>query len=73
MVVTQPSAGEFKAFSATCTHEGCLVSDVSGGLIRCPCHGSLYSVVDGAVRGGPAPRPLPAEKIKVVDGSISLA
>ena len=73
VVVTQPTAGEFKAFSATCTHQGCMVSEVSGGLIRCPCHGSLYSVANGAVKGGPAPRPLPAEKITVANGSISLA
>jgi Rieske Fe-S protein len=59
VVVTQPSAGSFACFSAVCTHQGCVVSEVSGGTINCPCHGSRFSVADGSVAGGPAPRPLP--------------
>lgn len=73
VVVTQPKAGEFKAFSAVCTHQGCLVSSVADGQIRCPCHGSVFSASDGSVLGGPAPAPLPAERIKVTGGTISLA
>jgi Rieske Fe-S protein len=73
VVVTQPSQGQFKAFSAVCTHMGCLVTQVSDGLIQCPCHGSEYSIEDGSVKGGPAPRPLPAEKITVTNGEITLA
>jgi Rieske Fe-S protein len=72
VVVTQPTAGEFKAFSAICTHMGCIVSQVSNGTIDCPCHGSQYSIATGDVVGGPAPRPLPAEQIKVSGGSIFL-
>jgi len=59
-VVTQPSAGEFKVFSAVCTHMGCIVNQIADGRIDCPCHGSEYSITDGAVLAGPAPRPLPA-------------
>ncbi|MFB7293483.1 Rieske (2Fe-2S) protein, partial [Actinacidiphila glaucinigra] len=44
VVVTQPTAGEFKAFSAVCTHEGCLVNTVSDGTINCPCHGSKIRI-----------------------------
>jgi Rieske Fe-S protein len=73
VVVTQPTAGQFKAFSAVCTHLGCLVTQVSDGLIQCPCHGSEYSIEDGSVQGGPAPRPLPSEKISVANGEIRLA
>lgn len=73
VVVTQPTQGEFKAFSAVCTHQGCLVSSVSGGEIHCPCHGSSFSIKDGSVSGGPAPSPLPAERIKVAKGTIELA
>ena len=73
VVVTQPDQGEFKAFSAVCTHMGCLVTQVSDGLIHCPCHGSEYSIADGSVKGGPAPRSLPAEKITVANGEITLA
>lgn len=73
VVVTQPAANEFKAFSAICTHQGCTVSSISDGLIHCPCHGSEYSITDGSVKRGPAPRPLPAEKIDVANGEITLA
>ena len=65
VVVTQPTAGEFKAFSSTCTHMSCQVTSISGDRIGCPCHGSSYSIVDGSVQGGPAPRPLPKVAIKV--------
>ncbi|MGW5929793.1 Rieske (2Fe-2S) protein [Streptomyces anulatus] len=73
VVVTQPEEGEFRAFSAVCTHASCLVSTVSDGTINCPCHGSKYSITDAAVEAGPAPRPLPAERISVSGGAIRLA
>jgi Rieske Fe-S protein len=72
VVVTQPTAGEYKAFSAVCTHMGCTVSTISNGTIDCPCHGSQYSIKTGDVVGGPAPKPLPAKQIKVTGDSIFL-
>jgi Rieske Fe-S protein len=72
VVVTQPTAGTFKAFSSTCTHQGCQVNQVVNGLIECPCHGSHYSITDGSVQAGPAPKPLPAEPITVKAGEIFL-
>ena len=72
VVVTQPSAGQFKAFSAVCTHMGCTVSQIANGRIDCPCHGSEYSITDGTVLAGPAPKPLPAKQIKVTGDSIFL-
>jgi Rieske Fe-S protein len=72
VVVTQPTAGEFKAFSAVCTHMGCIVNQISNGTIDCPCHGSQYSITTGDVVSGPAPRPLPAKQIKVSGDSIFL-
>lgn len=72
VVVTQPSAGAFKAFTAVCTHMGCTVNQVSNGLIMCPCHGSLYSITDGSVKQGPAPSPLAAKQITVANDQITL-
>ena len=70
VVVTQPKAGEFKAFSSTCTHMSCQVTSISGDRINCPCHGSSYSISDGSVKGGPAPRPLPKVAITVEGDAV---
>ena len=66
-VVTQPAAGEFRAFTKTCTHQGCPVSDILGQDIHCKCHGAKFSIVDGSVTNGPAAKPLRAAKA-VLDG-----
>jgi nitrite reductase/ring-hydroxylating ferredoxin subunit len=67
VVITQPSEGQFKAFSAVCTHQGCVVADIKGQDIDCTCHGSMFSITDGSVVKGPATKPL--EELKVtVDG-----
>jgi Rieske Fe-S protein len=73
LVVTQPTKGEFKAFSAICTHQGCTVKDVTAGTINCPCHGSKFRVTDASVAAGPAPRPLAEQPITVRGGEIRLA
>jgi Rieske Fe-S protein len=73
VVVTQPAAGEYKAFSAVCTHQQCLVDQVANGTIDCPCHGSKFSAKDGSVITGPASSPLPSKQISVSSGQISLA
>ncbi|MFF9127461.1 Rieske (2Fe-2S) protein [Streptomyces sp. NPDC014889] len=73
VVVTQPAKGEFKAFSSTCTHQGCAVNRIADGVIVCPCHQSEFSAEDGSVKKGPALKPLPAKDISVADGEIRLA
>ncbi|GAB3866255.1 Rieske (2Fe-2S) protein [Dactylosporangium cerinum] len=73
IVVTQPTAGQFKCFTAVCTHAGCVVGDVSGGTINCPCHGSKFKVADGSVANGPASKALKAVAIKVNGDSIAKA
>jgi Rieske Fe-S protein len=73
IVVTQPAKGRFEAFSAICTHAGCVVSRVQDGVIMCPCHGSTFSISDGSVLGGPAQSPLPAVTITVEGSTITRA
>jgi Rieske Fe-S protein len=70
IVITQPRAGSFAAFTAVCTHLGCTVSSVSGGTINCPCHGSKFSISNGSVVAGPAPSALAPVSIKVQGTSI---
>jgi Rieske Fe-S protein len=72
VVVTQPVRGQYKAFSAVCTHVGCIMSKVANGTIDCPCHGSEFKITTGAVVTGPAPAPLPEKQIKIVDGRVVL-
>ncbi|MEU5866677.1 Rieske (2Fe-2S) protein [Nonomuraea sp. NPDC047529] len=73
VVVTQPTEGEFKAFTAVCTHAGCTVASVSNGTINCPCHGSKFKIEDGSVADGPAGAPLAEKKISVDGDKIRLA
>ncbi|MFC4909181.1 Rieske (2Fe-2S) protein [Actinomadura gamaensis] len=70
VVVTQPSQGVFKAFSAVCTHQGCLTNRVSGGVVHCPCHGSEFKIADGSVAQGPANRALTEYPVQVKGDGI---
>jgi Rieske Fe-S protein len=72
VVLTQPTAGVFKWFSAICTHAGCSVSKIADGTIDCPCHGSRFNL-DGTVAKGPASKPLVSKSISVQGDSIVLA
>ncbi|MFL1376192.1 MULTISPECIES: Rieske (2Fe-2S) protein [unclassified Nocardiopsis] len=67
VVLTQPEAGEFRAFSTTCTHEGCPVDEVVGDEIVCPCHGSRFSIADGSRTDGPASEPLEEYPVTVTE------
>lgn len=73
VVITQPEAGTYKAFTAVCTHEGCLVANVSNNAIMCPCHGAQFSASDGTVMGGPAPAPLTSVPLTVSGDTITLS
>ncbi|MEV6811726.1 Rieske (2Fe-2S) protein [Micromonospora sp. NPDC051296] len=73
VVVTQPTAGTIKAYSATCTHQGCTVTSVADGTIVCACHNSVFDIADGSVRSGPAGAPLAAANVTVDGDAIRLA
>lgn len=73
IVVTQPVAGQFKAFSAVCTHQGCVVSSIADGKINCACHGSMFSAADGSVQRGPATSSLAPVNLTVSGDQITLA
>ena len=70
IVVTQPTEGDFKAFTAVCTHQGCTVGSVEGDTIQCNCHGSQYNAADGKVKKGPAPKALAPKKVTVEGNEI---
>ena len=62
--------GDFVAYSAVCTHQGCTVA-YKNGQLACPCHGSVFDPAEGAaVVAGPAPKPLPEIPVKVQGGDI---
>ncbi|PJN26082.1 (2Fe-2S)-binding protein [Kitasatospora sp. CB02891] len=71
VVVTQPTQGEYRAFTAVCTHHGCLVTKVKSGTIQCPCHGAKFDIKDGSVTHGPAKDPLPELKITINGESMT--
>ena len=63
-------SGDFVAYSAVCTHQGCTVA-YQDGQLACPCHGSVFDPADGAaVVAGPAPRPLQEIPIRVRGGEV---
>lgn len=72
IVITQPAAGDFKAFSAVCPHVGCLLDKVENGTINCPCHGSTFRISDGSVVTGPATQPLTQVAVTVANGMITI-
>jgi Rieske Fe-S protein len=72
VVITQPTSGTFRCFNSSCTHLGCTVNKVAAGLIQCPCHGARFSIEDGSVKAGPAPRPLTAEQFTITNGVVVL-
>ena len=69
----QPVAGQFKAFTAVCTHQGSVVSSIVDGKITCATHGSVFSAADGSVQQGPAKSALAPVNLTVSGDQITLA
>ena len=72
VMVSQPSEGDFKAFSTVCTHQGCPITKMDGDEIECSCHGSRFLVADGSVANGPATKPLEELKVTVKGDELSV-
>jgi Rieske Fe-S protein len=70
VVLVRGEGDDVRAFSSTCTHQGCPVSEVTGGRILCPCHGSAFDAETGAVVQGPATAALPKVEVTVEDGEV---
>ena len=68
-VVARPSADTAVCFTAICTHQGCTVK-VNGAKLDCPCHGSQFNALTGAVLQGPASQPLAKVPVKVENGEV---
>jgi len=73
VMVSQPSEGEFKAFSTVCTHQGCPITKMDGDEIECGCHGSRFAVADGSVANGPATKPLEELKATVKGDNLTVS
>ncbi|MEV7524590.1 Rieske (2Fe-2S) protein [Streptomyces sp. NPDC091371] len=70
LIVSCPAEGQYKAFSAQCTHAGCVLDKIEKGEGNCPCHGSRFDVNTGKVLKGPATDPLPAVPVKTENGKL---
>ena len=73
ILLTQPTAGEIRAFDPTCPHAGTKVGPPHGDVITCPAHGSQFSATTGALERGPAPRGLTTVPIAIRGADVVLA
>ncbi|GAB4543118.1 MAG: Rieske (2Fe-2S) protein [Anaerolineae bacterium] len=71
VIVVNTTQGGLKAFSAICTHLGCIVEwDQPRQFILCPCHDGRFNAVNGAVISGPPPAPLPQLALTVEQDAV---
>ena len=73
VIVTQPTAGSYKAFTNVCTHQGSKIDKVADGVMECPLHHSKFSIDDGSVVAGPATKALPAKSVSVSGDGITVS
>ncbi|AXE77309.1 MULTISPECIES: Rieske (2Fe-2S) protein [Streptomyces] len=70
VIVTCPAKGQYKAFSAQCTHAGCLLDKVEDNVGNCPCHGSRFDTTTGKAMQGPATAPLSSVPVRIEGGKL---
>lgn len=72
LVVTQPEAGSYLAFSAICTHQGCMLTSVEDRGAFCGCHSSYFDITDGMPVAGPAQAPLPSVAVTLSGDTLTI-
>jgi cytochrome b6-f complex iron-sulfur subunit len=71
-VLIRKRGGDLAAFSAVCSHLGCIVQwEKDKQDFLCPCHAGHYSS-NGDVTAGPPPKPLKKLPFSVADGNITV-
>ncbi|MFC7216596.1 Rieske (2Fe-2S) protein [Streptomyces polyrhachis] len=70
VIVSRPTADTYRALSAVCTHQACVLGEIKGDEAICPCHGSRFDTADGTAVHGPATAPLPSLPVSVKDGRL---
>jgi cytochrome b6-f complex iron-sulfur subunit len=71
-VLVKQKGGGVAAFSAVCSHLGCIVQwQQAQNQFLCPCHGGQFSS-DGNVLGGPPPKPLTKLPFTVNGDSVTI-
>ena len=71
VIVVNTEKGGVKAFSAVCTHLGCIVYwHEERGVIQCPCHDGRFNPLNGWVISGPPPAPLAEHDVQVAGDEI---
>ncbi|MDD7937563.1 Rieske (2Fe-2S) protein [Actinomycetospora lutea] len=73
ILLVQPTAGQVKAFDASCPHQGTTVDPPENGVITCPNHFSQFDAATGALRKGPADAGLTEVPVSVVDGTVQVS
>lgn len=74
IIVIHHPDGQFKAFTATCTHLGCTVQYMPESKdIYCACHGGHYDAQTGKNIAGPPPKPLTELKVTIINDEIKVS
>jgi cytochrome b6-f complex iron-sulfur subunit len=71
-VIIRKNDGDLRAYSAVCTHLGCIVQwEMATQGFLCPCHAGRYTS-DGNVVSGPPPKALEKLPFTLSNGIITL-
>ncbi|MDR7330573.1 Rieske (2Fe-2S) protein [Corynebacterium guangdongense] len=71
VIIAQPTAGNFVAYSTSCPHQGNKITQVNDGTVTCTAHNSVFDIADGSVLDGPSRDPLAAGKATVDGGTVT--